>query len=379
MTEPAVKLLTCRACSEQVTQWQARCPACKRWADWRRDGDGEHPTGIEIKAPSPIRIVPPISSQHVETSLETSIEPTLIRPISTTEHPQPIRITEAEIKIPPRISMGLVSLDRVLGGGLVVGSVILVGGEPGAGKSTLIISALAQASKIAGRRVLYVTGEESESQVTMRAQRVGAIHDQLWLVADTDVDRILAHVRALEPAVVVIDSIQTMTSEFYAGAPGSLAQVRGCAGEIAAYAKSTGTTIVLVGHVTKDGGLAGPKTLEHLVDVTLQLELGEFEAGRFRYLRTFKNRYGSTQETGAFEMTQAGMLDTDEKAARDDDRREADKLADQEQTTIRQLRRALQAALGTWCPRDPGGDGADGETYRLALDALEASNEGNQP
>jgi DNA repair protein RadA/Sms len=235
---------------------------------------------------------------------------------SEPSYPEPIRITAAEEIIVPRTPSGLAGLDRVLGGGLVVGSAILLSGSPGAGKSSLVAQLLAGVSRQAGRRVLYATGEESVAQAAMRARRVNAIHDQIWIVAETDVDRVIAHARAIEPAILAIDSIQTMSTEEISGSPGSLVQVRECAARLARYAKETETTTILVGHVTKDGAIAGPKTLEHLVDVTLQLEAGEAEGSAYRYLRAHKNRFGSTLEVGAFEMLEKGLVDADEEAAR---------------------------------------------------------------
>lgn len=240
-------------------------------------------------------------------------------------HPAPIRITDVQDSDLERIPTGFHSFDRVLGtdkhgAGLVVGSVLLLSGDPGCGKTTILTQMLAQISRALGRRILYASGEESEEQVTMRARRVGAEHDQFWIVSDNDVDRVIAHAGALEPAILAVDSIQTLSSDDFGGVRGSISQIKGCTGRLAEFAKRTGIPTIIVGHVTKDGDTAGPKTLEHLVDVTLQIDLGEFEGGRFRYLRAHKNRFGSTQEIGAFEMTGDGMIDADEEAAREADR-----------------------------------------------------------
>jgi len=228
-----------------------------------------------------------------------------------------------------RVESGIGELDRVLGGGLVAGSMVLLGGDPGVGKSTLLIQALAglatsampldelarvrpadgAARSLASTRgigVLYATGEESVAQTAMRARRVGAARESIAIVAETDVQKILAHAHAMRPAVLAVDSIQTVFTPMLDSIPGSLAQVRECAGRLTQFAKTTGTPTVVVGHVTKDGGLAGPKTLEHLVDVVLQLE---GDGGPYRILRAHKNRFGSTQEIGVFEMRGAGMAE----------------------------------------------------------------------
>jgi len=202
----------------------------------------------------------------------------------------------------PRASTGIGELDRVLGGGLVAGSVVLVGGDPGIGKSTLLVQALAGLR----RDVLYATGEESCAQTAMRARRVGAAAATIAIVAETDIDRVLVHARERAPAVLAVDSIQTAFAPDLDSIPGSLAQVRECASRLVQFAKTTGTPTILVGHVTKDGGIAGPKTLEHLVDVVLQLE---GDGGPYRILRAHKNRFGSTQEIGVFEMRGAGMAE----------------------------------------------------------------------
>jgi DNA repair protein RadA/Sms len=212
-------------------------------------------------------------------------------------------ITEvSEISAKDRHSTLIGELDRVLGGGLVAGSMVLLGGDPGVGKSTLLVQALAGLAR--SRGVLYATGEESVAQTAMRARRVGAATERLSLVAETDVERILAHAHASRPAILAVDSIQTVYTPMLDSIPGSLAQVRECASRLVQFAKTTGTPTIVVGHVTKDGSIAGPKTLEHLVDVVLQLE---GDAGPYRFLRAHKNRFGSTQELGVFEMRGAGL------------------------------------------------------------------------
>ena len=217
----------------------------------------------------------------------------------------PVAITGVvEISAKDRRTTGIGELDRVLGGGMVAGCLVLLGGDPGVGKSTLLVQALAGLASRGG--VLYATGEESVAPTAMRARRVGAAAEELIVVAETDVECILAHARAHPPAVLAVDSIQTVYTPLLDSIPGSLAQVRECASRLMQFAKTTGIPTIIVGHVTKDGAIAGPKALEHLVDVVLQLE---GDGGPYRILRAHKNRFGSTQEIGVFEMRGAGMAE----------------------------------------------------------------------
>jgi DNA repair protein RadA/Sms len=202
-----------------------------------------------------------------------------------------------------RVSVGVDELDRVLGGGLVAGSVVLIGGDPGIGKSTLLLQALASfADRL---KALYVTGEESPEQVSVRARRLGVAADQVRLLAETSVERIIEHARAETPQVMVIDSIQTLYTEVLQSAPGSVAQVRESAAQLVRFAKQTGTALFLVGHVTKEGTLAGPRVLEHMVDTVLYFE-GE-PGERYRVIRAIKNRFGAVNELGVFAMTEKGL------------------------------------------------------------------------
>ena len=202
-----------------------------------------------------------------------------------------------------RVGTGLSELDRVLGGGLVSGSVTLLGGDPGIGKSTLLIQSLAYLSE--QRRVLYITGEESLQQVTLRARRLNLPEQNLRLLAETQVEAILAHASQDKPDVMVIDSIQTMYTELLSSAPGAVAQVRESAARLVRFAKQTGTAIFLVGHVTKEGALAGPRVLEHMVDTVLYFE-GD-PGSRYRVIRAVKNRFGAVNELGVFAMDEAGL------------------------------------------------------------------------
>ena len=261
----------CGACGHVEAKWLGKCPACQEWSSLVEELE-------QADAPRP-------SSKGVS------------------DGNAPIAIGDVgEISAKDRRATLIGELDRVLGGGLVAGSMVLLGGDPGVGKSTLLIQALAGLAR--DRGVLYATGEESVAQTAMRARRVGAAAERLSLVAETDVERILAHAAAFRPSILAVDSIQTVYTPMLDSIPGSLAQVRECASRLVQFAKTTGTPTIVVGHVTKDGALAGPKTLEHLVDVVLQLE---GDGGPYRFLRAHKNRFGSTQELGVFEMRGAGL------------------------------------------------------------------------
>ncbi len=203
-----------------------------------------------------------------------------------------------------RLATGISELDRVLGGGIVPGSLILVGGDPGIGKSTLMLQAADRLAG-AGRSILYVSGEESPQQTKLRAERVGAASMNIWLLAETNLDAILEHARRLSPAVMVIDSIQTMYKSDIPASPGSVGQVRECASALLQTAKGEGVAVFLVGHVTKEGAIAGPRVLEHIVDTVLYFEGERHQA--YRILRAIKNRFGSTNEIGVFEMHGSGL------------------------------------------------------------------------
>ncbi len=215
----------------------------------------------------------------------------------------PVSLAEVEAEEIRRTPTGIEEFDRVLGGGLVTGSAILIGGDPGIGKSTLLLQTLTTLSE--RQRVLYVTGEESIRQVSLRAKRLQLSCAGVQIFAETSLERILAVASDLRPDVLVIDSIQTAFSEILQSAPGSVAQVRECAAQLVRYAKQTPTTVFLVGHVTKEGALAGPRVLEHMVDTVLYFE-GD-SSSRFRVIRAFKNRFGAVNELGVFAMTETGL------------------------------------------------------------------------
>ncbi len=263
----------CSACGHTAAKWIGQCPDCDEW-----NTHDEQP--VDVEAPAPV--VP-------------------------LERPRPIRdiAVDGGATTPTSLS----ELDRVLGGGLVPGSVTLVGGEPGIGKSTLLLQAAARLAR-SGHRCLYVSAEESSAQVRMRAGRLDAVVDDLWLVAETSIAAVLAHCDELEPELVIIDSIQTVHDPELRSAPGSVGQVRHCAHRLVAEAKQREMTTLLVGHVTKDGGLAGPRVLEHVVDTVLTFEGDRHHA--LRLLRASKHRFGATDELGVFEMTNAGLSSVDD-------------------------------------------------------------------
>jgi DNA repair protein RadA/Sms len=263
-------VFACTECGAQQPKWMGRCPECGSWSTLVEERVGEAGSGAPAAAPA--------------------------------AGAKPIRLAEVDAAGAPRIPTGLAEVDRVLGGGFVPGSVVLLAGEPGVGKSTL---ALQIAAGLAPRAVLYVSGEESPEQLRLRADRLPALPAGLAVLAETSADALLAPLRELAPELVVVDSIQTLRSPQVESAPGSVAQVRECAALLAAEAKRTGAVLVLVGHVTKEGAIAGPRVLEHLVDVVLHFE-GE-RSHAFRLLRARKNRFGSTQEVGVFDMRDAGL------------------------------------------------------------------------
>jgi DNA repair protein RadA/Sms len=219
---------------------------------------------------------------------------------------RPQRLSEIDMDETKRLHVPVGEFNRVLGGGLVPGSIILIGGEPGIGKSTIIIQTCAALANSVGR-VLYVSGEESARQIKMRADRMGLQADELFLITETNLADIFEHVNQLDPAIVVIDSIQTIYTEESESSPGSVSQVRECASRLQMLAKTSGICVFLIGHVTKEGAIAGPRVLEHIVDTVLYLEGDPFQA--YRLLRSVKNRFGATSEVGVFEMTGMGMME----------------------------------------------------------------------
>jgi len=219
---------------------------------------------------------------------------------------QPQPLDSITMEDAPRVLVPMEEVNRVLGGGVVPGSIALIGGDPGIGKSTLVIQVSAALANTAGR-VLYVSGEESARQIKMRADRMGLSASDLYLITETNLESIMEHVRRYEPMMLVIDSIQTVYTEESESSPGSVSQVRECASRLQSLAKASGTVVFLIGHVTKEGAIAGPRVLEHIVDTVLYLEGDPFQT--YRILRGVKNRFGATSEIGVFEMTGEGMLE----------------------------------------------------------------------
>ena len=263
----------CQNCGAQSGKWIGKCPSCNEWNTYVEEvvSKGDEPT-------------PGIAS----TSTQRASKPQLINDISLSEQ--------------HRISVYDKELSRVLGGGLVPGSLILFGGEPGIGKSTLMLQV---ALNMKNLKVLYVSGEESEQQIRMRAERIGMNNPNCYILTETSTQNIFKQIELLEPNLLIVDSIQTLHSAHIESSPGSVSQIRECTAELMRYAKESGTAVFLIGHITKDGSLAGPKVLEHMVDTVLQ-----FEGDRnhvYRLLRTTKNRFGSTNELGIYEMQGSGL------------------------------------------------------------------------
>ncbi|WP_232676366.1 DNA repair protein RadA [Nocardioides sp. R-C-SC26] len=259
---------TCSECGWQTGKWVGRCGECQAW-------------GSVVEAGTP--------------ALRTAAAPVTAKAVPIGEVPR----TDATFR-----ASGVAELDRVLGGGLVPGAAILLAGEPGVGKSTLLLEVAAQTARTK-QRVLYVTGEESASQVRLRADRTGGIHDELYLAAETDLGAVLTHIEDVRPSLLVVDSVQTIGASGSDGAPGGVTQVKEVSAALVRMAKTRGIATVIVGHVTKDGSIAGPRVLEHLVDVVLYFE-GDRDS-RFRMVRAVKNRFGPVDEVGCFDLGPDGI------------------------------------------------------------------------
>ena len=262
----------CTNCGNETLQWMGKCPACGAWNTL---------------------------TEHVE----APTKPAKLAAASDRMQRKPKRLSQITSGSEQRFSTGLGELDRVLGGGAVKGSLVLVGGAPGIGKSTLLLQICRELCKT--QKVLYVSGEESESQLKMRAERIGVIEEDLLLYAETEMDEILRAAKELNPDILIIDSIQTMYATENATSPGGISQVKDCTMALLQLSKQTGITVFVVGHVNKEGSIAGPKVLEHMVDCVLYFE-GE-RNGPYRLLRAAKNRFGSTNEIGVFEMIDTGL------------------------------------------------------------------------
>lgn len=263
----------CKECGYESAKWVGQCPGCKQWDTFVEE---------------------PVVKKNIAASSgsRTIREPELISGIKA----------EAE----PRMNSGIGELDRVLGGGIVQGSLVLVGGDPGIGKSTLLLQMCREIVNH-GKRILYISGEESLNQIKMRAERLGVFHGELLLLCETDLDLIEEAIAKHKPDIVVIDSIQTMFKEEVSSAPGSVSQVREATGALMRIAKGSNITVFIIGHVTKEGMVAGPRVLEHMVDTVLYFEGDNYAS--YRVLRAVKNRFGSTNEIGVFEMQNTGLVE----------------------------------------------------------------------
>lgn len=264
------KAYFCKNCGHEAPKWLGKCPSCAEWNTFTEE----------------------IISKNTDTRI----------PALPKTKRSPILIDAIENEKELRISLLDAELNRVLGGGLVLGSLTLFGGEPGIGKSTLMLQAALLQKEL---KVLYVSGEESEQQIKMRAERIGNKNPACYILAETDIDAIFTQINVLEPELIIIDSIQTIYTTLLDSAPGSISQTKECAALLMRYAKTSNTPVILIGHITKDGSLAGPKVLEHMVDTVLQ-----FEGDRnfiYRLLRTVKNRFGASNELGVYEMVQEGL------------------------------------------------------------------------
>ncbi len=264
---------SCTECGGVSSKWAGKCPACGQW------------------------------NTLVETVVESSVNRFSANRQGITQTAPVLSLADIDAIDVPRFESGINEFDRVLGGGLVSGGVVLIGGDPGIGKSTLLLQALVNLAR--DKNVLYVSGEESGAQVALRAKRLGLTAENLQLQAEIQLEKIIGTLDKLKPEVAVVDSIQTIYSDALTSAPGSVAQVRECAAQLTRFAKQSGTTIIMVGHVTKEGALAGPRVLEHIVDTVLYFE-GDAHSS-FRLIRAFKNRFGAINELGVFAMTEKGL------------------------------------------------------------------------
>jgi DNA repair protein RadA/Sms len=260
----------CKNCGYESPKWLGKCPACGEWNQFKEEV---------------------VSTTKTKGFISTK-----------GENATPVKISEIDTQEQPRINMPSSELNRVLGGGLVRGSLTLIGGDPGIGKSTLLLQNILS---MRGRDILYVSGEESETQLKLRADRIGKIADNVYILCETSLENILNQAKKLSPGLVVIDSIQTIATTEIESTAGSIGQVRECTARILRYAKESGVPVILVGHINKDGMIAGPKVLEHIVDTVLQFE-GDRQ-NLYRLLRPIKNRFGSTNEIGIYEMVSEGL------------------------------------------------------------------------
>lgn len=268
----------CQNCGNESSKWLGKCPACGEWNTFVEEVVNKAPASSTIKKGVSI-----VSAND--------------------ERTRPVLIENIEVTQEVRFDTKCAEFNRVLGGGLVPGSMVLIGGEPGIGKSTLVLQVVLN---IEGKKTLYVSGEESLNQLKMRAERLGSYaNKQCYFVSDNSLERIFTHIKNVQPELLIIDSIQTIETELVESAAGSVSQVRECAAQILRYAKESNTPVLMIGHITKDGTIAGPKILEHIVDTVIQFEGDQHYM--YRILRAIKNRFGSTSEIGIFEMQHSGL------------------------------------------------------------------------
>lgn len=268
------KVFICSNCAATSPKWMGKCYTCGEWNTFTEE------------------VIANENTRQARTQTFKAKDST---------SPQPVPLTKVEIKEMHRLVTPDGELNRVLGGGIVPGSLVLIGGQPGIGKSTLLLQVILQLKE----KVLYVSGEESEQQIKMRAERLGGATDNCIILTETNTEKIVKHANKVEPKLLIIDSIQTISSPYIESTPGSISQVRETAGELQRFAKDSGVPVIIVGHITKDGAIAGPKLLEHIVDTVLR-----FEGDRhytYRILRTLKNRFGSTDEMGIYAMVATGL------------------------------------------------------------------------
>lgn len=264
-------IYVCQTCGTQAAKWIGRCAACGEWNTYVEE------------------VLAPASSSHPASGVKKFTS-------------RPKRLPEIQSEEITRILTGNGEFDRVLGGGVVPGSVMLIGGEPGIGKSTLVLQLALQ---LKGRKILYISGEESQQQLKMRAERLGHDNEQLWFISENSMEANFKHIHELEPGVIIVDSIQTMVTEKAESSAGTVTQIRECTAELLHYAKENHVPVILIGHINKEGNLAGPKVLEHMVDTVLHFEGDQNHL--YRILRSRKNRFGSTDELGIYEMEASGL------------------------------------------------------------------------
>ena len=274
----------CSNCGQESAKWIGKCPSCGQWNTFKE---------LRVSADTGSQ-----AAHHAATSIRQTLE----------KGSRPLHLREISAHDEPRIDMHDAELNRVLGGGLAPGSIILLGGEPGIGKSTLTLQTILNMPE---RRILYVSGEESAHQLKMRALRISPTdeHDNSQILCETSLESIFGHIKGVKPELVIIDSIQTISTEEVDSSPGSITQVRECAAALLRFAKQSGVPVILIGHINKEGTLAGPKILEHIVDTVIQFEGDQHHL--YRILRSIKNRFGSTSELGIYEMRNNGLRQVD--------------------------------------------------------------------